>query len=230
MAQTILVVDDKQSVQRLISDSLLSHGYQVMCASNGQEAQDAINRQSPALILLDIMMPQMDGYDFITRLRETSDLPVILITAKQQESDLIKGFELGADDYIAKPFKVNELLVRIKAVLKRTSSSFTENPKLKVANLILDTRSKELRIDDKYVELTLAELALLNLLMTTTERTLTKEELRNHLIHEGYSGSESTLKIHVRNLRNKLYPIANQTVKIDSVFGVGYRLRIQGAF
>ncbi|WED24494.1 response regulator transcription factor [Vibrio sp. JC009] len=225
MTQSILVVDDKLNVQKLISDFLTSKGYQVNCASNGRDALLQLKKQTPDLILLDVMMPQMDGYQFISKLRETSDLPVIMITAKQHESDVVKGFELGADDYITKPFKMSELLVRTKAVLKRTSGGFTQNPRLKVANIVLDTSSKELRIDDKLIELTQAELALFELLMKSVEHTVSKADICTHLINEGYSGSESTLKIHIRNLRNKLEPMIKEQVEIESVFGVGYRLR-----
>jgi len=225
MTQTILVVDDKLNVQKLLEDFLSGKGFQVLCASNGRDAQLILKKQTPDLILLDIMMPQMDGYEFIGKLRENSDLPVIMITAKQQESDVVKGFELGADDYITKPFRMSELLVRVKAVLKRTSLSFSKNPQLKVANLALDTTTKELRIDNKFIDITPAELALLSLLMQSVEHAVTKAEICRHLINEGYSGSESTLKIHIRNLRNKLEPLVNEQIKIESVFGVGYRLR-----
>ena len=225
MTQTILVVDDKLNVQKLLEDFLSGKGFQVLCASNGRDAQLILKKQTPDLILLDIMMPQMNGYEFISKLRETSDLPVIMITAKQQEDDVIKGFELGADDYITKPFRMSELLVRVNAVLKRTSASFSQNPQLKVANLTLDTTTKELKIDNSYVELTLAELALLRLLMESEEHTVSKAEICCHLINEGYSGSESTLKIHIRNLRNKLEPQVKGQIEIESVFGVGYRLR-----
>ncbi|MCG7587949.1 response regulator transcription factor [Photobacterium sp. OFAV2-7] len=225
MTQTILVVDDKLNVQKLLTDFLSQKGFRVLSASNGRDAQLILKKQIPDLILLDIMMPQMDGYEFISKLRETSDMPVIMITAKQQESDVVKGFELGADDYIAKPFRMSELLARVKAVLKRTSLSFSQNSRLKVANLNLDSVTNELRIDNKLVELTLAELTLLSLLMQSVEHAVSKAEICRHLIEEGYSGSESTLKIHIRNLRNKLYPLVKEQVIIESVFGVGYRLR-----
>ena len=228
MTQKILVVDDKLNIQKLLTEVLTSKGFDVTCASNGRDAQLVLKKQTPDLILLDIMMPQMDGYEFISKLRETSDLPVIMITAKQQENDVVRGFELGADDYISKPFKMSELLVRVQAVLKRTSRNLSANPQLKVANLALDTKTKEFRIDNQFVELTLAEIALISLLMKSVEHTVSKAEICSHLINEGYSGSESTLKIHIRNLRNKLEPLVEGQVEIESVFGVGYRLRKAG--
>lgn len=228
MTQTILVVDDKLNVQTLLSEVLSSNGFKVLCASNGRDALLVLKKNTPDLILLDVMMPQMDGYEFIGKLRKTSDLPVIMITAKQQEQDIVRGFELGADDYISKPFKMRELIVRVQAVLKRTARSLSTNPLLRVTKLSLNTVTNELRIDNEPdpVELTLAELALLSLLMTSVEHTVNKAEICRHLIAEGYSGSESTLKIHIRNLRNKLELRLKDHLKIESVFGVGYRLRI----
>jgi DNA-binding response OmpR family regulator len=226
MSQTILVVDDKFNVQTLLSDVLTSKGFNVVCASNGRDAQLVLNKLTPDLILLDVMMPQMDGYSFLSQLRQTSDVPVIMITAKQQEQDLIKGFDLGADDYICKPFKMSELLVRVRAVLKRTSRLLSTNPLLKAERLTLDTVTKEVRVDNQRVELTVAEFALLSVLIKSLEHTVPKAEMCQQLMKEGYSGSESTLKIHVRNLRHKLAPELNGSLEIESVFGVGYRLRM----
>ena len=225
MDQSVLVVDDKMNVQKLLFDFLTLKGYQVTCASNGRDAFFELKKQSFDIILLDIMMPQIDGYQFIEQLRKTSDTPIIMISAKQQEEDLIKGFNLGADDYITKPFKINELLARMKAVLKRTSMRYSNNELIKVANLSLDITNKELRINNKIADITLAELSLLELLMKSVECSVNKATLCMHLIDAGYSGSESTLKIHIRNLRHKLETQDTCPVQIESVFAVGYRLR-----
>lgn len=225
MTQTILIVDDKLNVQIMLCDFLTSKGFNVLCASNGRDAQLLLKKQTPDLILLDIMMPQMDGYQFLEQLREKSELPVIMVTAKQQESDLVKGFALGADDYISKPFSMAELFARIQAVLKRSAALYSTQPQLKVASLTYDKKSKTLWVDNKSLDLTPAEMCLLALLMQSVERTVSKADICMHLIDEGYSGSESTLKIHIRNLRNKLYPLAQDYIEIESVFAVGYRLR-----
>lgn len=225
MTATILIVDDKLSVQKMLGDFLSNKGFDLLYASNGRDAQLVLKKHTADLILLDIMMPQMNGYQFLEKLREQSELPVIMITAKQQESDVVKGFTLGADDYITKPFSMSELLARINAVLKRSAVHYSGHSQLKVANLTLDNRNKELWVDSEVIEVTAAELCLLALLMQSVERTVSKADICMHLINEGYSGSESTLKIHVRNLRNKLYPVAQQDIEIESVFGVGYRLR-----
>lgn len=225
MTQTILIVDDKLNVQTLLSDCLTAKGYLVLCASNGHGALLTLKQNTPDLILLDIMMPQMDGYEFIRELRKTSDIPVIMISAKQQEQDIVKGFELGADDYISKPFKMSELIVRVQAVLKRSSRLLSASPLIRAGHLSLDVTTKELRIKNTLVDLTLAEMSLLSLLMKSLDHTVNKAEICRHLILEGYSGSESTLKIHIRNLRNKLEPLLDGQLEIETVFGVGYRLR-----
>lgn len=225
MEQTILIVDDKLSIQQMLVDFLSSKGFQTLYATNGRDAQLVLKKHTPDLILLDIMMPQIDGYQFIRQLRKNSQLPVIMLTAKQQESDIVKGFDLGADDYICKPFSMSELLARIKAVLKRSAISYSQHSQVKVANLTLDNSSKDLWVDDKYIEITAVQLSLLSLLMQSVNRTVSKAEICFHLINEGYSGSESTLKIHIRNLRNKLYPLLQGRIEIEAIFGVGYRLR-----
>ena len=225
MEQTVLVVDDKINVQILLNDVLSSHGYKVICASNGKDALMQLAKNNPDIVLLDIMMPQMDGYQFISELRKSSELPVIMITAKQLEADVIKGFELGADDYISKPFKMSEMLVRLKAVLKRTTLNQAHKQRLQVSGLLLNTQNNELRFNHEVVDLTLAEIALLTLLMQNVEHTVTKAALCTQLINAGYSGLESTLKIHIRNIRSKLAPVTKELLQIESVFGIGYRLR-----
>lgn len=225
MTQTVLVVDDKLNVRLLLSDFLTEHGYTVITASNGHEAVQKIKQTEPDIILLDIMMPQMDGYQFISRLRQTSQLPVIMITAKQHENDVVRGFELGADDYIIKPFRMSELLMRLKAVLRRSTQSYSPSQLLQVSALQMDLVNNEVRINDKFINLTPAEFSLLKKLMHSVEHTVTKAALCTYLIENGYSGSESTLKIHIRNIRTKLEPNAAQHLHIESVFGVGYRLR-----
>lgn len=225
MKYSILVVEDKLNVQKMLFDFLTEKGHRVNCAANGRDALIFIKKQVVDIVLLDIMMPQMDGYQFMEKLRESSETPVIMITAKQEEADIVKGFELGADDYIVKPFKINELLVRINAVLKRASVCYARNSVIKVNNLSLDKKSKELRIDEQLVDLTLAEFSLLQQLMESVEHSVSKAVLCTHLMDQGYSGSESTLKIHIRNLRQKLAPLHQDKILIEAVFGVGYRLR-----
>ncbi len=223
MARKILVVDDTRNVQVLLSDFLLSQDFEVLTAYDGREALEVVRESNPDLILLDIMMPNMDGYQFISHLRRESSIPVIMITAKQQEADLIHGFDLGADDYITKPFRLRELLVRMRAVLRRAGPSETNEPRLMVGDISLDNSKHEVKKQDQAIELTPLEFQILEMLMQSPGQVVRRADLCMRLMEKGYSGSEATLKIHIRNLRLKLEDDLSQPHYIETVFGVGYR-------
>lgn len=226
MQSTILIVDDKLSVQQLLVDFLSGQGFKVLQASNGLEAVQKIKQAPPDLVLLDMLMPLMNGRDCLQLIRSMGDLPVIIISAKQQEEDIIDGFELGADDYITKPFRVSELLARIKAVLKRTNTPYPSMPNITVGCLTMNESQRELRTADRVIDLTNAEFVLLTMLMKSEGHTVSKAQISIQLIDQGFSGSESTLKIHIRNLRKKISPYINNEIEIESVFGIGYRIRV----
>ena len=223
MTRKILVVDDTRNVQVMLSDFLGGQDYEVLTASDGREALDVTRAANPDLILLDIMMPTMDGYQFISRLRQESSVPVIMITAKQAEADIIRGFDLGADDYITKPFRLRELLVRMRAVLRRAAPKEESEPSLTIGDITLDRGKHELRKGGEPIELTPLEFQLLEMLMQSAGKVVRRAGLCMRLMENGYSGSEATLKIHIRNLRLKLGDDLNQPKYIETVFGVGYR-------
>jgi DNA-binding response OmpR family regulator len=223
MLRTILVVDDTKNVQVLLSDFLGSQGFEILTTSDGREALEILRTHTPDLILLDIMMPNMDGYQFISQLRRTSNIPVIMITAKQQEADVIRGFDLGADDYITKPFRLRELLVRMRAVLRRAAPKETDPLNLIIGAISLDRGKHEVKKHNQVVELTPLEFQVLEILMQSAGQVVKRADLCMHLMENGYSGSETTLKIHVHNLRMKLDDDLNQSQYIETVFGVGYR-------
>lgn len=223
MTRKILVVDDTRNIQLLISDFLGSQDYEVLLASDGVEALEIVRANPIDLILLDIMMPNMDGYQFIVHLRKESDIPVIMITAKQQEADIIRGFDLGADDYITKPFRLRELLVRMRAVMRRAPLQSASAPTLMIGDLKLDDAKHEVTRDGNLVELTPLEFQILGMLMQSSGKVVKRADLAIHLMENGYTGSEATLKIHIRNLRLKLGDDLDQPKYIETVFGVGYR-------
>jgi len=163
MTRKILVVDDTRNVQLMLQEFLLNQNFSVSLASDGKEAME----KRPDLILLDVMMPGMDGFQFLSRLRTESELPVIMITAKQQEADIIRGFELGADDYITKPFKLRELLMRIRAVMRRSVPAESEKPSVTIGDLTLNRDRHELRKQGEIVELTPLEFLLMDILMSS---------------------------------------------------------------
>ena len=223
MARKILVVDDTLNVQLLINDFLSGQGFEVVTADDGREALEVFHACNPDLILLDIMMPNMDGYQFITHLRRESSVPVIMITARQQEAEIIKGFDLGADDYITKPFRLRELLVRIRAVLRRAAPREGAPTSLVIGDISLDSGKHEVLKAGQKVELTPLEYHVLEILMRSAGKVVRRADLAIALMENGYTGSEATLKIHIRNLRVKLDEDLDQPRYIETVFGIGYR-------
>lgn len=226
MKPSILIVDDNISIQRLLVDFLSAEGFVTSWASNGLEALQKIKIETPDLILIDIMMPIMSGYELITKLREKSGTPIIIISAKRDESDVVSGFELGADDFIHKPFRMMELLSRIKAVLKRTQLDSFASDQLIAGPLTIDMNKKQLYCQGSPVALTKAEYTLLVQLMKSKGDAVSKEKISCQLIESGFSGSDSTLKIHIRNLRKKLALYSDGAIKIESLFGVGYQVKV----
>jgi DNA-binding response OmpR family regulator len=223
MARKILVVDDTKNVQVLLNDFLSSQDFEVLTASDGREALNLVHESNPDLILLDVMMPNMDGYQFISHLRRESSTPVVMITAKQQEADVIRGFDLGADDYITKPFRLRELLVRMRAVLRRVTPEEASEPRLIIGDISLDRGRHEVKKHDQVIDLTPLEFQVLETLMQSPGQVVRRAGLCMRLMENGYSGSEATLKIHIRNLRLKLADDLNQPQYIETVFGIGYR-------
>ncbi len=221
MLKTILVVDDKANIRMLVKDYLLEKGYRVVTAEDGRQALFAARHEKPDLILLDIMMPEMDGYEFIPAYRKEADTPIILLTAKLEESDKVLGLELGADDYVTKPFGMRELLARIRAVLRRTGKESATADVLRVGGLTPDSVSRIVQVGDQVVNLTPSEFDLLTLFMASPGRAFSRQDLLNRL--PGSACVERTIDVHVRNLRAKIEPDPGQPRYIETVFGVGYR-------
>ena len=221
--KTILVVDDNASVRTLLRDYLSEQGFRTLTADNGQNALYTARHETPDLILLDIMMPEMDGYQFIRTYRKESDAPVILLTAKLEETDKVLGLELGADDYVTKPFGMRELLARIRAVLRRVGSDSFQPATLKAADITLEHETRQVRVDGKSVTLTPSEFDLLAILMTSPGRVYSRADLLIKLQGNSFEGVERTIDVHIRNLRTKIEPDPANPRYIETVFGVGYR-------
>ena len=222
MPKTILIVDDHISVRTLVKDYLTAQGYRVVSAADGQEALTVARVERPDLILLDVMMPNLDGFEFMRVFRRDQSAPVILLTARVAETDKVVGLELGADDYVTKPFGMQELVARIRAVLRRVAP---ERPAaaLRVGDLALDRDSREVTVAGQPVVLTRSEFDLLAALLEAPGRVFTREQLLERLQGEVYEGVERTIDVHIRNLRRKLEPEPSQPRYIETVFGVGYR-------
>jgi DNA-binding response OmpR family regulator len=223
MAQTVLVVDDKANIRRLLQDYLAEQGYRVVLAENGRAALSVARAEKPDLILLDIMMPEMDGYEFMRAFRREKSTPVILLTAKLDETDKVVGLELGADDYVTKPFGLRELVARMRAVLRRTNSGLQEKSTLESGDLVVEVDHRTVAVAGRIVALTPSEFALLTTLMRTPGRVFSRGELLDALPGEAFEGAERSVDVHIRNLRKKIEPDAANPHYVETVFGVGYR-------
>lgn len=228
MTETILVVDDQSSVRTLLKDYLGSQGYRVVTANDGQEALFVARHERPNLVLLDIMMPKMDGYQFLSAFRRENQVPVIVLSAKEEETDTVLGLELGADDYVIKPFRMRELLARVRAALRRVETPFEPASLLRVGDLVMDRAAHSVQIGEKQANLTALEFDLLEILMATPGRVFSRTELVDRLYESGFTGLESTLNVHIRNLRLKIEPDPAAPRYLETVFGVGYRMNNQG--
>jgi DNA-binding response OmpR family regulator len=223
MPKTILVVDDKSSVRQLLKEYLTEGGYRVVPAANGREAIYAARHSLPDLILLDIMMPEMDGYEFLRQYKQEKDTPVIVITAREEESDAVLGLELGADDYIIKPFRMKELAARIRAVLRRAEPGPKRTHRLQVGGITLDESTHVVMVNGNQIDLTPIEFDLLAALMSSPGQVFRRAQLVDILYDSGFAGLERTLNVHVRNLRTKIEPDPSDPIYIETIFGVGYR-------
>jgi DNA-binding response OmpR family regulator len=219
----VLIVDDKFSVTRLISDYLGSKGYRTITAWDGNQALTEARINNPDIILLDIMMPHMDGFEFIKTYRKESNTPIILLTARVEETDKVVGLGLGADDYVTKPFGMAELVARIKAVLRRSNPEVVQTKILQFGDLQIDTEKFIVSLKGQEITLTPTEFQLLATLAENPGRVFKREQLLRELQGESYDSLEKTINVHVRNLRVKIEEDPSHPKYIQTVFGVGYR-------
>jgi len=223
MPKTILVADDKANIRNLVREYLEAEGFRVVIAADGREALYAARAEKPDLILLDIMMPEMSGYEFLKVYRKERETPIILLTAKLDETDKVLGLELGADDYVTKPFGMKELVARINAVLRRTDRTPPEADTLTIGDIHLDRESRLVTAHGKSVNLTPSEFNLLYVLMSTPGRVYSRSELLLKLQGTTFENVERTIDVHIRNLRTKIEKDPSNPEYIQTVFGVGYR-------
>ena len=225
MARKVLVVDDEKLIVKGIRFSLEQDGMEVDCAYDGQEALDLIHKNEYDVVLLDVMLPVLTGFEVCQQVREFSDVPIIMLTAKGDDMDKILGLEYGADDYITKPFNILEVKARIKAIIRRSSAghSHDENPKLLTYDVLkVDCDSRRAYIDEKEVNLTAKEFDLLELLMVHPNKVYSREELLNTVWGYDYPGYVRTVDVHIRRLREKIESKPSDPKYIHTKWGVGY--------
>jgi two-component system alkaline phosphatase synthesis response regulator PhoP len=223
MAQTILVVDDEARIVKLVRDYLVRAGFDVLSAGDGETALRLVRLEQPDLIVLDLMLPGVDGLDVCRRLRQESGVPIIMLTARVEEADRIVGLELGADDYVTKPFSPGELVARVRATLRRASGQVGPATVLRAGAVELDTAALAATVGGQPVDLTPSEFQLLATLVRQPGRIFSREQLLEAMHGAAFDGYDRSVDSHVKNLRRKIEPDPRQPRYIQTVYGVGYR-------
>jgi len=228
MKEKILVVDDDRRIVEIVSAYLEKDGYRVVPAYDGRQALELAARERPALLILDLMLPEMSGWDVMRSLRQTSDVPVIMLTARDDPTDRVVGLELGADDYVVKPFEPKELLARVRAVLRRARPAEARAP-LVIGELAIDPERHEVRLGDRRIDLTPTEFAILHVMARHPGVVYSRLRLLEAVQGDTYEGYERAIDSHIKNLRQKLEPDPRQPRYVVTVHGVGYRLEVGDA-
>ena len=220
----ILIVDDEQRIRKLLRDYLIRDGYTVYEASNGRQALDIFNSEANiALIILDVMMPEMDGWQVCSEIRKTSKVPIIMLTAKSDERDELRGFELGVDEYVTKPFSPRTLSARVNAILRRTLGTAAEKT-LEAGGIVMDKSAHIVTIDGEQVDLSFKEFELLQYFMENNGVALSRERILNSVWNYDYYGDARTIDTHVKKLRSK---IGSKASLIKTVWGIGYKFEVK---
>lgn len=224
-AVKILVVDDEARMRKLVKDFLSIKGYRVMEAENGEDAVEKfMANRDIKLILLDVMMPKMDGWETLRIIRENSNVPIIMLTARSEERDELQGFSLGVDEYITKPFSPKILVVRVEAILRRSFG--VEEEKIEMGGIVIDKAAHEVSIDGKIVELSYKEFELLNYFMENKGIALSREKILNNVWNYDYFGDARTIDTHVKKLRAKM---GTKGEYIKTIWGMGYKFEVENA-
>lgn len=226
LKKKILIVDDEEHILELIKFNLEKNGFEVVTSDNGEDCIPLLNEHNIDLLILDLMLPGMDGIEVCKEIRKLDmKLPIIMLTAKSEETDRVLGLEFGADDYITKPFSVRELVARVKAVLRRSDTKGNEKSKiLKLKGITIDTEKHEVTIDGKHIDLTLKEFELLKMLIENRGKVLSRNTLLDDIWGFDYFGETRTVDVHIRHLRKKIGD--DETGEyIETIRGVGYKMK-----
>ena len=226
MNEKILLVEDEKTLAKALKFNLEKEGFRVEVAFDGEEALNAMSGEEPDLVILDLMLPKIDGYEVCRSIRRSSDVPIIMLTARDEDIDKILGLELGADDYMTKPFNTRELLARIKAILRRTVQQATAARNfIKVGDLQIDIIKRKVTVKGRAVALTSREFNLLSLLASNPGKVYSREELLEEIWGDDYSGDVRTVDVHIRHLREKIEEFPAEPNIILTVWGAGYKFR-----
>ncbi|MEW9121710.1 MAG: response regulator transcription factor [Thermotaleaceae bacterium] len=225
-AKKILVVEDDYNIYELITLYLKKEGYGVIGAQDGEKALSTFKEETPDLVILDIMLPKMDGWDVCRELKRISDIPIIMLTAKGETFDKVFGLKMGADDYMVKPFEPKELIARIDAVLRRYQKQALPQRQIVLPNLMIDLDSYQIKVNNEIMELPPKEMELLYFLVKNQNRVFTREQLIENIWGYDFEGDLRTIDVHIKRLREKLSPLEIQ-YKIKTLWGVGYKFEVE---
>ena len=222
-AKHILIIEDEAKIAALLKDYLEKEGFRATCLSRGDRALDQIKSDPPALVLLDLMLPGMDGITICREVRKFSNLPIIMITARVDEVDRLIGLEIGADDYICKPFSPREVVARTKAVLRR-SLPVKHSRQLTSGDIVLNEETHQVTVSGQPLNLTPSEFSLLSVLVASPGRVFSRNELLDRVLGYRFEGYDRTIDSHIKNLRKKISAISPEKEIISTIYGVGYKL------
>ncbi|MFK7804512.1 MAG: response regulator [Anaerolineae bacterium] len=223
MNEQILIVDDEPKIIKLARDYLEKSGYKVLTSGNGREALTIFRQENPAMVVLDLNLPEIDGLDVCRIIRKESNVPIIMLTARAEETDQLIGLELGADDYITKPFSPRALVARIRAVLRRAGGDLTQSHVLKISDLEIDKRGYSVLRDGESISLSRTEFNLLLLFAESPGQAFTRAQILNQLHGFAYDGYDRSIDAHIKNVRRKLEPNPAEPRYILTVYGIGYK-------
>jgi DNA-binding response OmpR family regulator len=227
--QTVLVVDDEEKILSLVKSYLEISNYTALCAKNGKEGmaffEKYLDSKNPvSLILLDLMLPDFSGEEFCRKIREMSKVPIIMITAKIEEADIIYGLKIGADDYVTKPFSPRQLMARVEAALRRTANNEDPRQFLQYSDLIVDTEQRSVKCNEKIITLTRDEYNILTLLLSRQAKIFTRDEILEAVKGDDYDAFDRTIDAHIKKLRAKIGDDSKSPKYITTVYGMGYRI------
>lgn len=225
----VLVADDNEDITDILSNYVKREGYESLVASNGQEAYDLFAKYNPSVVLLDVMMPEMDGFEVCKRIRQESDVPIILISAKGEDFEKIMGLDIGADDYIVKPFSPSEVMARVRAVIRRMKTSAapsTSNNEIILSDLRINLDEYTLYINEQKMKLTKKEIETMWMLASNPNKVFTRDNLLDSLWGYDYYGDSRTVDSHIKRLRAKLDEVSHPNWGIKTIWGMGYKLEL----
>ena len=220
----VLIIDDERAIRRFLSTVLMAHGYEIFEAATGEEGLLAVARHRPDVVILDLGLPGIDGLEVTRQLREWAEIPIVILSVREQEKDKVAALDAGADDYLTKPFGVGELMARLRVVLRRVTQPATE-PVLQVGPVTMDITRRQVTRGEEEIQLTPTEYDLLRVMMTSAGKVLTHQQLLRQVWGEGYGRHVHLLQVNISNLRHKMEPDPGQPRYILTEPGVGYRFR-----